>query len=227
MLSIDTSTYCLSAALTEDRERIAEITTNIKKNHSLRLQPAVRTLMEETGWKMKDLEAVGVTAGPGSYTGVRIGVTSAKSYAWALDIPLYAVSSLELLSYSGRGFHGLVCPFLDARRGRVFTGLYAYDDGHMQQVEEDRNTSMEDWLERLQREEKPILFVSPDADVFRSTICGALPEAFFTERGDYHPGVSMIRYAVERQEPVDTHAFVPNYTRLAEAEAKWREQYGN
>lgn len=108
--------------------------------------PAIDELLKECGLKPSDLTQIAVAKGPGSYTGVRIGVTIAKTLAWSLNIPVKTVSSLEVLAANGRFFQGLICPLFDARRGQVYTGLYQYRDGKLHGLEEDQNILLEDWL---------------------------------------------------------------------------------
>src|SRR5699024_9282983 len=136
---------------------IADLTTNIAKNHSVRLMPAIHQMMNEVHIKPAQLEKIIVSKGPGSYTGVRIGLSTAKSLAWALNIPVVGVSSLEALAWQGRFFHGYICPFFDARRGMVYTGLYRWETERMVLAESDVNILMDDWLERLASYEEDIL----------------------------------------------------------------------
>ncbi len=111
ILAMDTSNQVLSVALLDDKQLIGEITTNIAKNHSVRLMPAVEKLMKDVNVKPSELDRIIVAKGPGSYTGVRIGLATAKTMAWALDIPVIGVSSLEALAYQGILFDGIICPF--------------------------------------------------------------------------------------------------------------------
>src|SRR5574342_1006942 len=128
VLAIDTSNYALGVALLEENQVLGEYITNLKKNHSVRIMPAIQTLMKDCERVPADLTKIVVAEGPGSYTGVRIGVTIAKTLAWTLNIPMSGVSSLEVAAASaGRYFDGYVSPFFDARRGQIYTGLYKYN----------------------------------------------------------------------------------------------------
>ena len=127
VLAIDTSNYSLGIALVNQEQVIGEYITNMKKNHSIRVMPAIEKLMQDCEMKPTDVEKIVVAKGPGSYTGVRIGVTIAKTLAWTLNIPLVGISSLEALAAgAGRYFDGCISPLFDARRGQIYTGLYQY-----------------------------------------------------------------------------------------------------
>ena len=155
ILAIDTSNYSLGVALLEENLVLGEYITNLKKNHSVRIMPAIQTLMKDCERVPKDITKIVVAKGPGSYTGVRIGVTIAKTMAWSLKIPLVGVSSLEILAAgTGRYFDGFVSPLFDARRGQVYTGLYAYQDGNLTAVKEDRLVMLADWAESLKGAEQ-------------------------------------------------------------------------
>lgn len=104
ILAIDTSNLTLGVALIKDGKVIAEHISHLKKNHSVRAMPAIDELLKECGLKPSDLTQIAVAKGPGSYTGVRIGVTIAKTLAWSLNIPVKTVSSLEVLAANGRFF---------------------------------------------------------------------------------------------------------------------------
>ena len=122
ILAIDTSNTALGVALLEENQVLGEYMTNLKKNHSIRIMPAIQMLMKDCERTPSDLTKIVVAKGPGSYTGIRIGVTIAKTLAWTLKLPLVGVSSLEILAGVGRYFDGYVSPIFDARRGQVFTG---------------------------------------------------------------------------------------------------------
>ncbi|GLY12441.1 tRNA (adenosine(37)-N6)-threonylcarbamoyltransferase complex dimerization subunit type 1 TsaB [Pseudobacillus badius] len=225
VLAIDTSTYTLGISLLDGEQVIGEYITNLKKNHSLRVMPAIDTLMKECEVKPADLDKIVVAKGPGSYTGVRIGVTIAKTLAWSLNIPLSGVSSLALLAASARLYPSYISPVFDARRGRVYTGLYRFEEGKLTVVDEDQNISLIDWCSRLKELKEEVLFVGQDVLLHEDSIRELLGGQALV-RGDIFSAprpADLARLGVE--EPVvDLHSFVPNYIRLAEAEAKWLEQ---
>lgn len=112
ILAIDTSNQVLGIAILRKGQIIGEFITNIKKNQTSRLMPAIHQLMKDVHMDPDQLDKIVVAKGPGSYTGVRIGVSTAKSLAWSLSIPLVGVSSLEVLAYQGRLYDSFICPFL-------------------------------------------------------------------------------------------------------------------
>jgi len=221
-LAIDTANQALGVALFQDGQIIGEYITNLKKNHSVRLMPAIHQLMEDTGSSPGALEKIVVSKGPGSYTGVRIGLSTAKTLAWALDIPIIGVSSLEVLSYQGRFFSGLICPFFDARRNNVFSGLYRWEKESMTLYFEEQNVAMEEWLYQLKEMGERILFLSPDIIQYKEQIEAIMGDMASIPEGPYHiANPSHVALAGTFKEPDETHALTPNYLRLAEAEAKW------
>jgi tRNA threonylcarbamoyladenosine biosynthesis protein TsaB len=228
ILAIDTSNYALGVALLEDNQVLGEYITNLKKNHSVRIMPAIQTLMKDCEKVPADLTKIVVAKGPGSYTGVRIGVTIAKTLAWTLNIPLVGISSLEILASGvGRYFDGYVSPLFDARRGQVYTGLYQYHSGELTSVKEDRLAMLSDWADSLKETGKSILFVGNDLPLHQAAIEAALgSQAVFAAGTEHNPRPAELALLGKDKPGEDIHSFVPNYIRLAEAEAKWLEAKG-
>lgn len=224
VLAIDTSSYVLGVAIVEEDRVIGEHITNLNKNHSVRAMPAVDSLMKDCEIKPETLDRIVVGRGPGSFTGVRIGVTLAKTLAWSLNVPLVGVSSLELLAANGRYFKGTISPIMDARRGQVYTGLYTWDNMSVQTEVEDVNIALTDWLGMLKEKNEAVLFIGNDVHLHKETIIEYLGEkAHFAQTSENNPRPSELALIGMQREAEDVHSFVPNYTRLAEAEAKWLE----
>ncbi|TDL61332.1 tRNA (adenosine(37)-N6)-threonylcarbamoyltransferase complex dimerization subunit type 1 TsaB [Neobacillus sp. YX16] len=228
ILAIDTSNYPLGVALIEDNQVLGEYITNLKKNHSVRIMPAIQTLMKDCERVPAQLTKIVVAQGPGSYTGVRIGVTIAKTMAWSLKIPLVGISSLETIAAgAGRYFDGYISPLFDARRGQIYTGLYEYQGGVLTTVKDDCLVLSADWSASLKELKKPILFVGNDLPLHQAVIKDTLnSQAVFAAITEHNPRPSELALLGENKLGVDIHSFVPNYIRLAEAEAKWLEANG-
>lgn len=224
ILAIDTSNQVLGVALLNDEQVIGEVVTNLAKNHSVRLMPAIDNLMREVAMTPDQLDKIIVARGPGSYTGVRIGLTTAKALAWSLNIPIVGVSSLEILAYQGKFFNGLICPFFDARRGLVFAGVYQWTNGKLNAVYVEGNMLMEELLRKLAKEKKEVLFLSPDISIYKDSINSILGGLSVIPEGPYHLAKpsNMVLAGIDRV-PDNTHGLTPNYLRLAEAEANWKK----
>ncbi|WP_040205627.1 tRNA (adenosine(37)-N6)-threonylcarbamoyltransferase complex dimerization subunit type 1 TsaB [Neobacillus jeddahensis] len=228
ILAIDTSNHPLGVALLDDNQVLGEFMTNLKKNHSVRIMPAIQTLMKDCERLPADLTKIVVAKGPGSYTGVRIGVTIAKTLAWSLNIPLVGISSLEVLAAGiGRYFDGYVAPLVDARRGQIYTALYQGENGKLTAVVEDQLVMVDEWALRIAAMGKPILFVGNDVPIHRAILEKTLgTQATFASITEYNPRPAELALLGKEKMGEDIHSFVPNYIRLAEAEAKWLEAKG-
>lgn len=273
MLALDTSTSNMTLALLREGVLAAEHHTEAVRNHSVQLLPHIQQLLSGAGIRPKDLASVAVGQGPGSYTGVRIGVTAAKTFAWSLGIPLFGVSSLKAMALSGwrqyeqqseshvsealRKVNGAeavedvqwIIPLMDARRGQAFTSLYAKqghgDPSSVIGLKSDGIRLMSDWtdellqvLRELANSEgnkawpREILFVG-ETDLFAQEIDRLVHDLAGQNHGQ---AIKVIAHsasisarevgelAYERwqhgEQADDVYGFVPNYTQLAEAEAK-------
>lgn len=210
-LMIDTATTRLSVALSEDGAIQAEATVMVSKNHAVTLMPMIEQLMTAVKWTPADLERILVTTGPGSYTGIRIGVTTAKTLAYTLQIPLVGVSALHLMAAAPNTDLPVVS-LIDARRGNAYVGHYQ----HNAAVSPDVHASVEAWLQA--NVTGPFVVVG-DVEPFRDVLSSyAYSEAPAAHR--YGRASDLIDLA---KEATDVHSFEPEYLRLAEAEAKWLE----
>ncbi|MGA3602248.1 tRNA (adenosine(37)-N6)-threonylcarbamoyltransferase complex dimerization subunit type 1 TsaB [Lysinibacillus agricola] len=225
-LGIETANAPLSIAVVRDGKVIAEIVQNIKLTHSAGAMPAIEEVLVKAGIKPNELDAIAVSEGPGSYTGVRIGVTLAKTLAWTLKKPLVGISSLKTLAANAALYDGFICPIFDARRGNVYSAVYkGYE---LEVIIDDYHDHIDGLLERLQALETPVLFVGADVDVFWHRIVEVLGDfALRTPFSNDLPRASeTIRLATKVELPsVDAiHHFVPQYKRIAEAEANWLKE---
>ncbi|MBW3110700.1 MULTISPECIES: tRNA (adenosine(37)-N6)-threonylcarbamoyltransferase complex dimerization subunit type 1 TsaB [Bacillaceae] len=228
ILAIDTSNYPFGVALIQEDRVIGEYITYIKKNHSVRAMPAIEQLLKDCGIEAKELTKIVVANGPGSYTGVRIGVTLAKTLAWSLSIPLIPVSSLATLASSGRYFSGYIVPLFDARRGQVYTGLYEFQGDQLVCKEEDRNVMLEEWVIKLKELDKDILFVGNDVSLHENKIQEVLgKQARIAPFVSHNPRPSELAYIGMGLKETTAHEVLPNYIRMAEAEVKWLESQKN
>lgn len=131
LLNIDTATEQAGVCLSHDDHVLAQLTNPDQKNHAAFLQPAIQQLVQQTGISLQQLDAVAVTGGPGSYTGLRVGLASAKGICYTLNKPLIIINTLEVMTYAAvekeKDTAQLYCPMIDARRMEVFTAVYQHD----------------------------------------------------------------------------------------------------
>ncbi|GAB6934709.1 MAG: tRNA (adenosine(37)-N6)-threonylcarbamoyltransferase complex dimerization subunit type 1 TsaB [Bacillota bacterium] len=225
ILSLDTSSRAMSVALLQDDRVLGEWCTNTQHHHSVRLMPAVRQLMAEVGVTPRALSAVAVAKGPGSYTGVRIGVTTAKTMAWALDIPLVGVSTLQVLAANVPDFPGLVVPLFDARRQRVYAGVYRCTRGEVTAVRPDRVLPVADLVAELAATGEAVAVVGDDAARFYDAFAVGLGERLWLAPPELGIPRAACLARLARQRllagAVDAvHEFAPAYLQASEAERK-------
>lgn len=168
ILSMDTSADTVSVALCEDRSLVASFTGNMKKTHSTTLLPLIDTVLSYSGIKCESIDLLAVTAGPGSFTGLRIGVATVKGLAIGNNIPSIGVSSLEALAYNFSDREGvLICPSINARRGEVYYALFKIENGRPVRLCEDTSAHASVLEETLKSYNEQVLFCGDGTNVLR------------------------------------------------------------
>lgn len=214
VLAFDTSSKALSLAILEDKQVLAETTINIKKNHSITLMPAIDFLMASLDWTPKDLDRIVVAEGPGSYTGLRIAVATAKTLAHTLNIELVGMSSLlALVPYQQEG---LFVPLMDARRNNVYAGFYE----NAKPVMPEAHLSFERVIELIKGASQ-VTFVG-EVGPFVEQIQEHLPRTNFKET---LPNAANLALWAWDKEADSLHGFVPNYLKRVEAEENWLKNH--
>jgi len=209
--AFDTSSKALTLAILEDETLLAQMTLNIKKNHSITLMPAIDFLMNSLDMKPKDLDRIVVSQGPGSYTGLRMAVATAKTLAHTLKIELVGVSSL--LALVPEQVEGLVIPVMDARRNNVYAGFYQSG----QSVRPEAHLPLAEVLEIAGVADQPVTFVGETA-VFAEQIEAALPRVSVQPTLPDAAAIGRLGLDLPAQ---SIHDFVPNYLKRVEAEENW------
>lgn len=216
-LLIDTSNQPLSVAVMRDADVLATYHTNEKKNHSVQLMPAIIDTLQAAGMNKKDLDAVVVAEGPGSYTGLRIGVTTAKTLAYALNIKLYGVSSLQGLAATvSKDDARLIVPIFDARRQFVFAGIYQYQSGKLVTIMEDT------YIEISELHETCVAASKDNGYVYVGVDCPKFEEVIGDHYVTHTPQAECMYPLIT--EASDVHQFVPKYLKISEAEKNWIDQ---
>ncbi len=163
ILALETSAVAASAAVCEDEVLIAQSFQNTGLTHSRTLMPMVQDLLKNSGLTLKDIDVIAVAVGPGSFTGLRIGIAAAKGLAWAADKPCAAVSTLEAMAWQIAHIDGILVPVMDARRHQYYNALFESKQGKLIRNTPDRAVDTETLLETLKKIEKPKILVGDGA----------------------------------------------------------------
>lgn len=225
-LGIDTSNQPLSVGLINDNKVMGQVQTAVKKNHSITLMPAVDELVKSVGLVPADIDRIAVAHGPGSYTGLRIGVTVAKTLACTLDKELVGISSLKVLAANCLGVDGWIVPLFDARRNNVYTGIYQWQNGELAVIVKDRHIPLDTLLEKIGRDKK-VYFTGLDTEKFAEQILEKIPSAVINQVPLWDlPSGAVLAQLAEKETPAENvHGFLPKYLKRVEAEEKWLETH--
>lgn len=224
ILAIDTSSAVCSAALTGDGRLLGEVIMNSALTHSQTVMPAVESLLERENLSPKDVDLYAVVAGPGSFTGVRIGVCAVKGLCAATDKPCARVDALEAIA-EGAAFEGLICPILDARRSQVYTALFRRENGALSRVRPDEALPLEKLLKELPKE--TVYFTGDGLNTYEAEIKEAMGDR--ARIAPMHIRVlrasSACLVAQRDQElRMDAELLTPEYLRLPQAERERNER---
>ena len=228
LLAFETSAKSCSAALHDGRGLLAESYQNSGLTHSQTLMVMAEDLLKVCGKSAADVTHLAVAAGPGSFTGVRIGVSAAKGFAWGAEKPVYGVSTLEAMALGLGVMDGHICCCMDARRKQVYNAIFLAENGHLTRVTEDRAISLEELQEELAHIDGPIYLVGDGAELTMRTLGAEILELILPPEHRRHQRASGVALAaigaMERGESADGAALQPNYLRLSQAERERMEK---
>ena len=222
ILALETSAKAVSAAVSENGRILASGYQDTGLTHSRTLMPIVEHILKNTDLKLSDMDAIAVAVGPGSFTGIRIGVSAAKGLAFSVDKPAVGVSTLAAMARNAAFFDGLIVCAMDARRSQVYNAVFAAEGGQLTRLTPDRAIALSQLAEELQGDPRPKLVVGDGA---------ALCSGFLSEAGipcRMAPAQLVMQNAVgvalaaeemaARGETVSARDLVPVYLRLSQAE---------
>ena len=229
ILGLDSSGIVASVAIVEDDVLIAEYTVNYKKTHSQTLLPMLDEIAKMTELDLNSIDAIAVAAGPGSFTGLRIGSATAKGLGLALKKPLIAIPTVEGLAYNLYDISGLICPIMDARRKQVYTGFYRFTDHQLKVVEDQMAVPMETVIEKLNQYGEAVTFLGDGVPVFHELIAEKMtvpysfaPAHVNKQRAAAVAALGEIYYRQGKTETAMEH--VPDYLRVSQAERERAER---
>ena len=228
ILAFETSAKAASTALLEDGRLLGESYQNTGLTHSQTLMVMAENLLKQCGKTVADVNAVAVAAGPGSFTGVRIGVAAAKGFAWGGELPCYGVSTLEAIALSLGAYQGYVCPVMDTRRSQVYNALFYVNRGQLDRITEDRAISLEQLKQELLALKEPVFLVGDGSILTYRTLSEEVPNLVLPPEHRMHQravGVALLAaQKIAAGEPGDGAALTPNYLRLSQAERERLER---
>ena len=229
ILGLDSSGIVASVAIVEDDVLIAEYTVNYKKTHSQTLLPMLDEIAKMTELDLNSIDAIAVAAGPGSFTGLRIGSATAKGLGLALKKPLIAIPTVEGLAYNLYDISGLICPIMDARRKQVYTGIYRFTDHQLKVVEDQMAVPMETVIEKLNQYGETVTFLGDGVPVFHELIAEKMtvpysfaPAHVNKQRAAAVAALGEIYYRQGKTETAMEQ--VPDYLRVSQAERERAER---
>lgn len=235
ILGLDSSGLVASAAVVEDDGQngnlLAEYTVNYKKTHSQTLLPMLDEIIRMTELDPETIDAIAVAAGPGSFTGLRIGSATAKGLGLAWNKPLVSIPTVDALAYNLYGTDGVVCPLMDARRNQVYTGIYEFREGKLSVIEPQMAVGIEEIAEKLCALDRKVIFLGDGVPVFREALTERLmagreisfaPAHLNKQRAGAVAALAVFYVREGRTESAAAHR--PDYLRLSQAERERAER---
>lgn len=229
ILAIDSSSMVATVAVTTDGILNAEYTINHKKTHSQTLLPMIDEVCKMLELDMESVDAVAISGGPGSYTGLRIGSATAKGFGLALNIPIIHVPTIDALAYNMFSSSYIICPMMDARRGQVYTGIYRFRGIEMEIIKEQCIMMIDELIYALDKIGRPVMFLGDGVDTQKDIIESKMatehyyaPASMNRHKASSLASLAEIYFKEGKYESAAEHK--PEYLRLSQAERELKEK---
>lgn len=230
ILAVDTSATAASVAVAEENKLIGEFSINTALTHSQTLMPMVDELLKNTGLSVNDIDAVAVNAGPGSFTGVRIGVAAVKGIAFPKNLPCVSVSTLESMAYNMLGNDCIVCSVMDARCSQVYNALFRVKGCTVTRMTDDRALSLTDLKNELRNINEKVVLVGDGAVLCSKFLGEELENIMLAPFNNRIQTASSVAYAafekINNGETVKSDELMPVYLRLPQAQRELNKKLG-
>lgn len=179
VLSMDSSSLVTTVALLKDEHLLGEFTLNFKREHSVILMEKIEMLLNDCNIDISEVDGFVVSKGPGSFTGLRIGMATVKGLTMGSNKPYLSISSLDALAYSLINFDGIICPIMDALRDSVFTCMYKSSNGELSKIIDYSALSLDELVEILQEKDESVIFTGDGVYKYKENLLEKLPNAKF------------------------------------------------
>lgn len=225
IFAVDTSSGVASAAIVEDNKLICECVLNNKLTHSQTLMPMIDEVFRKSDLTPADIDVFAVSNGPGSFTGLRIGVTTIKGLAHAVNKPVIGVNTLEALSYNLPFCPYIIAPIMDARREQVYNAFYKWDEGQLKEITAPRAIGLEACMKELIEKDEKVVFLGDGVTVFRDKIKKVLgKKAVFAPQLACTQRAACVAEAAKNKKSINYSELAPIYLRKSQAEREAEER---
>ena len=224
ILAFESSAKAASAALVKDGRLISQYSQCSGLTHSRTLLPMGEDMLKNAELKLSDVDLIAVAHGPGSFTGIRIGVSMVKGLAWAAEKPCVGVSTLEALAWHGIAAGGYVCPVMDARRNQVYNAIFKIENGRPVRITEDRPIALEELAAEIKVIGAPMFLVGDGAELTHKYLSSQGLESLVAPENLRWQSAWGVAMAAEDKDPGDADSLLPVYLRLSQAERERNER---
>jgi tRNA threonylcarbamoyladenosine biosynthesis protein TsaB len=231
ILCLDSATESATAAILDDDKLLGEITFNYKKQHSVIMMPMIDNLLKNNELNINDIDGFVVSKGPGSFTGLRIGMATIKGLVQAHKKPFVTICTLDALANSLPFAEGIICPIMDALRGNVFTNFYKFKDNELVSIEEPSLLSVEELIEKIKFFNEKVYFIGDGTNKFKDILLNSLENIYFAP-----PHINLVKASslgelgmkmLKKGFSEDIFTSAPIYLRASQAEREYEEKMRN
>lgn len=230
ILSVDSSSSTATCALVKEDKILGEINLNDKKEHSVILMDLIDSLLTRYNLTLDDIDGFAISEGPGSFTGLRIGMATIKGLAFGSNKPCLAISTLDTLAYNVINFNGIICPIMDALRGNVYTNLYKNNNGKLEAISEANCLSIEELVSVLKEKNEPVIFLGDGVVKHKDYLLENLSNLSFAPLNSNYPKASSLgELALQlfnSNVTQDLNKIAPVYLRKSQAEREYEARMG-
>lgn len=230
VLSIDSATECASCSIIKDDTLLGEINFNYKKQHSVILMPEIESLLKNTGLSINSIDGFVISKGPGSFTGLRIGIATVKGLSQGTKKPFIGVSSLDSLAYNVAYTDGIICPIIDALRENVYTALYRFEGENLIKIKDYFIVSIDDLITELNSMNEKVCFIGDALKKFKGKLQSSIKDVRFAPAH-----LNIVRSSslgevglklLKEGKSDNIYNFKPFYLRLSQAEREYINKNG-